>query len=497
MDASEASDTPDLSPTASSRGTGQDEGIATRQEQDSLGSIDVPGDVYWGASTARALAHFDYPDERMPIAVVHQLALLKAVAATVNAQCGVLPAELAHLISLAAEEVRSGQLDDHFPLSVFQTGSGTHTNMNVNEVIANRANELAGRPLGTRDPIHPNDHVNRSQSSNDAFPTAANLAVLSALTTEVLPALDELLAAVDRRSAAWNDVVKLGRTHLQDAVPMTVGQEWQGHATRLRSGRVITSGAIPVLAQVPIGGTAVGTGLNAPPGFAEAMVRGLGAASGYDLAVCDPPMAGLAGAEALLQASGALRHVATVIFGLVNDIRWLASGPRAGLGELVLPSLEPGSSIMPGKVNPSQCEAAMMVVAQVLGNDAAVVFAATQGNLQLNTMRPVLVTNVLRSSRLLAGSMRQLRTWLIDDLELNTATLEAQVERSLMLATALTPEIGYDRAAALTRSAHRSGRSLREVALEAGDLTPSRYDEIVDPFLMARPHGADPDASPH
>ncbi len=472
--------------------TGQNP-TGTREERDSLGSVFVPASAYWGASTARALAHFDYPGERMPIEVVHQLATVKAAAAAVNARLGVLAPDVARLIIAAAEEVRSGIFDAEFPLSVFQTGSGTHTNMNVNEVIANRANELAGRPRGTREPVHPNDHVNRSQSSNDAFPTAANLAVLSVLTVEVLPALDELTASVERHAASWSNVVKLGRTHLQDAVPMTVGDEWLGHAGRLRGVRSAAAAAVPVLAQVPIGGTAVGTGLNAPPGFANAMVAELRVRSDLPTASCDPLMVGLAGADALLHASSVLRQIAVVLFGFANDIRWLSSGPRAGLGELLLPSSEPGSSIMPGKVNPTQCEAAMMVTAQVLGNDATVVFAATQGNLQLNTMRPVLVANVLRSSRLLAGSMRQLRKWLIEELELNPAAIEAQVERSLMLATALTPILGYDRVAGFTHEAHRSGRSLREVVLASGAVGAARYDELVNPLRMARPHDHDGD----
>jgi fumarate hydratase class II len=456
----------------------------TRVERDSMGPIDVPAHRYWGAQTQRSLHHFTVAGEVMPLAIVHALAMVKAAAARANAELGVLDHEVAALIESAAGEVASGVLDDEFPLAVFQTGSGTQTNMNVNEVVANRAIELAGSELGSKQPVHPNDHVNASQSSNDVFPTAANVAVALALRDRLLPSLRALRDALVERSERWADVVKIGRTHLQDAVPLTVGQEWSGYAAQLTAGIDAVEHAMMVVLELAIGGTAVGTGLNAPEGFGPAVAAELSERTGLAFAQAPNLFAALAGAEALVAVSGALRQCATSLFKIGNDLRWLGSGPRAGLGELVLPANEPGSSIMPGKVNPTQCEALLMACVQVMGNDTTVAIAASQGNFELNVMRPVIAANVLRSIELLAATTTDVRVFLVDGVELNQSRIDELLGRSLMLVTALSPAIGYDAAAAIAHDAHERGVSLRDAALASGLISADDFDRIVDPSTM-------------
>ena len=469
----------------------------TRVEHDSMGEVAVPADRYWGAQTQRAIAHFGLPDEPMPLEVVHAFGLLKAAAARVNAELGDLDPDLATLIERAAGEVATDTLDDHFPLTVFQTGSGTQTNMNVNEVIANRANELAGVPLGGGSPIHPNDDVNRSQSSNDTFPTAAHVAVALMLRDELVPALGALHAVLVERAERWDDIVKIGRTHLQDAVPLTVGQEWSGYAAQVVMALDAVTSAAPAVHELAIGGTAVGTGLNAPAGFGAAVAADLAAATGIDFVQAPNLFAALAGGEGLARVSGALRVAATSLTKIAEDLRWLGSGPRAGLGELRLPENEPGSSIMPGKVNPTQAEALLMVCAQVLGNDVVVGIAASRGNFELNVMRPVMTANVLRRIRLLSSSVHNFRRYLVEGTSPDHERMGELMRRSLMSVTALSPAIGYEAAAKIAQRAHREGLDLRTAALDSGLVTAEQYDELVDPSRMVRPHevGPDPGAS--
>ena len=456
-----------------------------RQEQDSLGAVAVPAARLWGAQTQRSLEHFAIGEDRMPLAVCRALALIKKAAARVNARLGRLPADKAALIERAADEVLAGRLDAEFPLYVWQTGSGTQTNMNVNEVLANRANQLAGRPLGAKSPVHPNDDVNMSQSSNDDFPTAMHLAALEALDEHVLPAAEALAGAAAAHAAAWSDIVKIGRTHLQDAVPLTLGQEWSGYAAQLEAAIAALRACRPALCHLAAGGTAVGTGLNAPPGFGAAIAAELAALTGRPLVTASNKFAALAGADALVAAMAALRGLAVALHKIANDIRWLGSGPRCGLGELRLPANEPGSSIMPGKVNPTQCEAMIMVCLQVMAADGAVAMAAAGGNFELNTLRPLIVFNVLHAARLLADAGANFLRYCVAGLEPDRRRIAELVERSLMLVTALAPEIGYDRAAAIAHHALREDLSLRQAALASGFISAARFDELVDPARMA------------
>jgi fumarate hydratase class II len=459
----------------------------TRTETDSIGPIEVPADRYWGAQTQRSLHHFAIGDpaaDRMPIEVVRALALLKKAAAMENADRGLLDRTIADLIVAAADEILAGGLDDHFPLYVWQTGSGTQTNMNVNEVISNRAIELAGGDLGSKVPVHPNDHVNMSQSSNDTFPTAMHIAAATHLADGVLPAVRALRDSLDAKAIAWADIVKIGRTHLQDAVPLTLGQEFSGYVAQLDDDIERIEQALPHLFELAIGGTAVGTGLNAPEGFGEACAARIAELTGTPFVRARNLFAALSANDAIVHASGTLATLAGSLMKIANDIRVLGSGPRAGIGELILPENEPGSSIMPGKVNPTQSEAVTMVVAQVFGNDTAIKIAGSQGAFELNVFKPVMIRNVLHSAKLLAHVCRTFREFCIDGLEPNRERIEQLVHRSLMLVTALTPKIGYDKAAEIAKKAHHEGTTLKEAALTLGYLSEAEYDEIVVPERM-------------
>ncbi|MFF3744738.1 class II fumarate hydratase [Streptomyces kronopolitis] len=457
----------------------------TRTEHDSLGAVQVPADRYWGAQTERSLIHFSIGDDRMPKAVYHAYGLVKKAAAEVNGRAGRLERWRAELIAKVSDEVISGALDAHFPLYVWQTGSGTQSNMNVNEVISNRAIQLLGGTLGSREPIHPNDHVNMGQSSNDTFPTAMHLATVAALTDQLLPSLAPLQQALADKAAAWHDVVKIGRTHLQDAVPLTVGQSWSGYAAQLSAAIDRIKATLPELYGVPIGGTAVGTGLNAPPGFAEEVTAQLARLTGRPFVQAPNRFAAQGGLDAMVAASAGLRAAAVALMKIANDLRWLASGPRAGLNELLLPANEPGSSIMPGKINPTQCEAMVMVCIQIIGEDTAVAFAGSQGNFELNAMRPIITNNVLHGARILADACEKFRVYCIEGAELHRAQIDENVSRSLMLVTALSPEIGYDKASEIAHRADREGTGLRDAALATGYLTAADYDRIVNPRRMA------------
>jgi fumarate hydratase class II len=460
---------------------------ATRTETDSMGPIEVPADRYWGAQTQRSLHHFSIGEERMPASVIRGMAILKKAAALVNQDLGQLAPELATLIVAAADEIIAGGLADEFPLAVWQTGSGTQTNMNVNEVVANRAIELGGGTKGSKDPVHPNDHVNMSQSSNDTFPTAMHIAAVEELTHRLQPAIRALRDALDAKAVAFADIVKIGRTHLQDAVPLTLGQEFSGYVAQLDADLDRIDTALPDLYELAIGGTAVGTGLNTHPEFAERVAAGIAELTGLPFVSARNKFAALAAHDALVQASGTLRTLAVSLMKIANDLRWLASGPRAGLGELVFPENEPGSSIMPGKVNPTQAEALTMVCTQVLGNDATVGFAGSQGNFELNVFKPVMIFNVLQSIGLLADSATNFRRFAVEGLEANTDRIAEHLASSLMVVTALSPQLGYDTAAEIAKHAHRHRTSLREAAVALGHLTAEEFDRLVRPERMTGP----------
>ncbi|MEX2048766.1 MAG: class II fumarate hydratase [Gemmatimonadota bacterium] len=459
----------------------------SRTETDSIGPIEVPADRYWGAQTQRSLHHFSIGDpmaDRMPMEVVRALALLKKAAAMVNADLGLLDRNLADLIIAAADEIIDGALDEHFPLFVWQTGSGTQTNMNVNEVISNRAIELAGGELGSKVPIHPNDHVNMSQSSNDTFPTAMHVAAAQQQRERVLPSVRALRDALDAKATAWADIVKIGRTHLQDAVPLTLGQEFSGYVAQLDDDIERIEQTLPHLYQLAIGGTAVGTGLNAPEGFGDACAAKIAELTGLPFVQAPNLFAALAANDTIVHTSGALATLSASLMKIANDIRWLGSGPRAGIGELILPENEPGSSIMPGKVNPTQSEAMTMVVTQVFGNDTAIKVAGSQGSFELNVSKPVMIRNLLHSARLLADVCGTFREFCVEGLEPNRERIEELVHRSLMLVTALAPKIGYDKAAEVAKKAHHEGTTLKEAALALGYLTEEEYDDMVVPEKM-------------
>ena len=462
-------------------GTGE---TGTRIESDSMGEVNVPADHYWGAQTQRSLIHFSIGDDRMPKAVYHAYGYVKKAAALVNTAAGRLPGWKAEAICAAADEVIAGKLDAEFPLYVWQTGSGTQSNMNVNEVIANRAIQLLGGKLGTKRPVHPNDDVNMAQSSNDTFPTAMHLAALFELEGRLLPSLDRLARVVEAKAAQWKDVVKIGRTHLEDAVPLTVGDEWSGWAAQLRDAMEGVRRAVPALSRLAAGGTAVGTGLNAPPGFAEQIAAKLAELTGIALETAPNKFAAQGSLDAMVAAMAAVRGLAIALMKIANDMRWLASGPRCGLGELLLPENEPGSSIMPGKVNPTQQEAMVMVCIQVIGEDNAVAFAGSQGNFELNTMRPIIINNVLHSARILGHACEKLRHFSVEGTRLDREHIDEMVGRSLMLVTALSPEIGYDKAAAIAHKANAEDLTLKEAALALGAIDERRFDEIVDPRKM-------------
>ena len=454
-----------------------------RTEQDSMGPLPVPAEHYWGAQTQRSLHFFPY-GQLMPLELVHAFGQLKAACAEVNRDLGKLSPAVAELIVDAAEEVASGALDAEFPLKVWQTGSGTQTNMNVNEVIANRAIQASGGVLGSKHPVHPNDHVNLSQSSNDTFPAALHVAVAIELERALLPSLQALLNCLQAKAEAFAGIVKIGRTHLQDAVPLSLGQEFSGYGAQLELGLQTLRAALPQVLQLAIGGTAVGTGLNAPAGFGEAVAARLAERIGLPFCSASNKFQALAGHEPLAATHGALTVLAGSLFKLANDIRWLASGPRCGLGELLIPENEPGSSIMPGKVNPTQCESLTMVAVQVMGNNTAVQMAASQGNFELNVFKPLIAHNLLESIALLTGACDGFRQFCLEGLQPNQSRIQQLLEQSLMLVTALTPAIGYDQACAIAKHAHHQQLSLKQAALDLGAISAEEFDRWVKPELM-------------
>jgi fumarate hydratase class II len=458
-----------------------------RTETDSIGTIEVPADRYWGAQTQRSLHHFSIGDpaaDRMPVEVVRAMALLKRAAATVNAADGRLDRALADPIVAAADEILAGRLDDHFPLFVWQTGSGTQTNMNVNEVISNRAIAMAGGELGSKTPVHPNDHVNMSQSSNDTFPTAMHVAAAQLIVERLLASVRALRDSLDAKAREFEGIVKIGRTHLQDAVPLTLGQEFSGYVAQLDADVERIEQTLPGLYELAIGGTAVGTGLNAPHGFGDACAAEIARLTGLPFVQASNAFSSLAANDAVVHTSGALATLAASLMKIANDIRWLGSGPRAGIGELALPENEPGSSIMPGKVNPTQSEAMTMIACQVFGNDAAIKVAGSQGNFELNVFKPVMIRNLLHSARLLADVCGTFREFCVEGLRANRDRIEDLVHHSLMLITALTPKLGYDKAAEIAKKAHHEGTTLKEAALSLGYVSEAEYDEMVVPEKM-------------
>jgi fumarate hydratase, class II len=455
-----------------------------RHETDAMGGIDVPADRYWGAQTQRSLMHFCIGDDRMPKRVYHAYGYVKKAAALVNAAAGRLPQWKADAIARAADEAIAGKLDEHFPLYVWQTGSGTQSNMNVNEVLSNRAIQLLGGRIGSKSPVHPNDDVNLGQSSNDTFPTAMHIAAVLELEEHLLPHAEALATAIEAKSEEWRDIVKIGRTHLQDAVPLTVGQEWSGYAHQIRDALARIRASEAGLFELAAGGTAVGTGLNAPPHFSREIAAKIAQLTGYPFVTAPNKFAAQGSLDTMVAAMAALRGLAVALMKIANDMRWLASGPRCGLGELLLPENEPGSSIMPGKINPTQCEAMVMVCIQVIGEDNAVAIAGSQGNFELNAMRPIIINNFLHSARVLGDACDKLRRFSVEGTRLNRTHIDEMLGRSLMLVTALSPVIGYDQAAAIAHKAHDEGLTLKEAALQSGTIDEKQFDEIVDPKKM-------------
>jgi fumarate hydratase, class II len=455
-----------------------------RIEKDTFGPIEVPAGRLWGAQTQRSRQNFAISSERMPLALIYALVRVKKAAALVNKANGSLPAGKADAIVKAADEVLEGQHDEEFPLLVWQTGSGTQTNMNCNEVLANRASELLGGERGESRKVHPNDDVNKGQSSNDVFPTAMSVAAAEAVVKHVLPELQALKDVLAQKSEAFKDVVKIGRTHLQDATPLTLGQEFSGYVAQLRHAGTHLERTLPHLYELALGGTAVGTGLNAPKGYAEQVAQEIARLTGQPFVTAPNKFEALAANDALVQAHGALKGLAAALFKIANDVRWLASGPRSGIGELTIPENEPGSSIMPGKVNPTQSEALTMLCAQVLGNDVAIGLGGASGNFELNVFKPLIIQNFLQSCRLLADGMRSFRLNCAVGIEPNLPRLQENLERSLMLVTALNPHIGYDNAAKIAKTAHKQGKTLKEVAVELGLVTAEQFDQWVRPEKM-------------
>ena len=458
--------------------------MSTRIESDSMGQIEVPADRYYGAQTQRSLQNFRIGEDRFTCEMIRALGIVKKAAALVNQELGDLDGKIAGLIVRAADEVIEGKWDEHFPLVVWQTGSGTQSNMNANEVISNRAIELAGGKIGSKDPVHPNDHVNRSQSSNDVFPTAMHIAAVDALANQLLPALEALAATFDKKAGEFAEIIKIGRTHLQDATPLTMGQEFSGYAAQLHEGIRRVKSALQPLFKLVLGGTAVGTGLNAKEGFAEKVAARIAALTGQEFVSAPNKFEALSAHDALVEASGQLKTVAASLMKIANDVRWLASGPRCGIGEIRIPENEPGSSIMPGKINPTQCEAMTMVCVQVMGNDAAVGFAGASGNFQLNVFKPVIIHNVLHSARLLADACRSFNDNCAVGIEPNRERIEEHLQQSLMLVTALNPHIGYDNAAKVAKKAYLEDKTLKEAVVELGLLTGEQFDAAVRPEKM-------------
>ena len=461
--------------------------MAFRIEQDTMGEVKVPEGSYYGAQTGRSLQNFRIGTEKMPLELVRAFGVLKKAAALVNAELGLLAEEKANLIAQACEETVAGKLDEHFPLSLWQTGSGTQTNMNLNEVIANRAIEISGGVLGSKAPVHPNDDVNKSQSSNDTFPTAMHIASATAITEELLPAVEALAKLLREKSRQFADIVKIGRTHLMDAVPLTLGQEFSGYVTQLERGRQRIAQCLPRLYELALGGTAVGTGLNTHPEFAARATQKVADLTGLPFVSAANKFEALAAHDTMVETSGALKTVAASLNKVANDIRWLASGPRCGIGEISLPTNEPGSSIMPGKVNPTQCEALTMIAAQVMGNDTTIGFAGASGNFELNVYKPVIIYNLLQSIRLLSDGCRSFGDNCVAGITANEQTIAGYVRNSLMLVTALNPHIGYDKAAQIAKYAHEQGATLKEAALSLGLLSEEEFDSLVVPEDMTGP----------
>jgi fumarate hydratase class II len=459
----------------------------TRTESDSMGNIEVASDRYWGAQTQRSLHYFNIGYDTMPREMIRAMGILKMAAAEVNRDLGKLPEDKAKLLIAAAQEVIEGKLDDHFPLRVWQTGSGTQSNMNSNEVISNRAIEMAGGTMGSKQPVHPNDHVNMSQSSNDTFPTAMHIAAVEQLTHVLIPSVKHLRDALDAKAKEFDGIVKIGRTHLMDAVPLTMGQEFSGYVTQLDQNLERVQSVLPGLYELALGGTAVGTGLNTHPEFATRTAEKIAAFTGLPFVSAPNKFAALASHDAIVMASGALKTLAASLMKIANDVRWLGSGPRCGLGEIALPANEPGSSIMPGKVNPTQSEAMTMVCVQVVGNDTAISMAGTQGNFELNVFKPVMIHNLLHSVRLLADSCRSFTDYCVVGIEANRDQINHFLNDSLMLVTALNPHIGYDNAAKVAKLAFQERSTLREACIKLGLLTGEQFDEYVKPEQMTGP----------
>ena len=458
--------------------------MSVRIEKDTMGEIEVPSDKYYGAQSARSLMNFDIGIETFPREFIRAFGILKKAAALTNNEAGVMSDEKAKLISQAADEVISGKLDDHFPLSVWQTGSGTQTNMNVNEVISNRAIEIAGGEIGSKTPIHPNDDVNKSQSSNDTFPTAMHIAAVEEIHRRLIPSLTQIRNTFIAKAEAYNDVVKIGRTHLMDATPLTVGQEFSGYAHQLDLGIQRIQDALPRLSELALGGTAVGTGLNTPKNYAHNVASKIAELTSLPFTSAENKFESLSAHDAIVEMSGVFKTIAASLFKIANDIRLSSSGPRCGLGELNIPENEPGSSIMPGKVNPTQCEALTMIAVQVMGNDAAIGFAGASGHFQLNVFNPVLIYNLLQSIRLIADGCDSFNNNCAVGIEPNYENIEKNLNNSLMLVTALNTHIGYDNAAAIAKNAHKKGLTLKESAIELGHLTSEKFDELVKPKEM-------------
>jgi fumarate hydratase, class II len=456
----------------------------SRREFDSMGDVDVPADRYWGAQTQRSLQHFSIGRDRMPKEVYHAYGIVKKACALVNQAAGRLPAWKAQATVRAADEAIAGELDEHFPLFVWQTGSGTQSNMNVNEVLSNRAIQLLGGELGSQEPVGPNDDVNMSQSSNDSFPTAMHIAAVTIIDARLIPELDRLARAIEIKASSWMDVVKIGRTHLEDAVPLSVGQEWSGWAAQLRACIADIERSRGSLYELALGGTAVGTGLNAPAGFSRDVAAKIAELTHKPFVTAPNKFMAEGSLDAMVRASAALRGAAVALMKIANDMRWLASGPRCGLSELQLPQNEPGSSIMPGKVNPTQCEAMVMIAIAVIGDDTAVAFAGSQGNFELNAMRPVIINNFLHSATILADGCEKFRRFSVEGTELNRERIDGYVGNSLMLVTALSPVIGYQNAAHIAEKAAADGTTLREAAIASGKVQADEYDRIIVPEKM-------------
>lgn len=461
--------------------------MSTRTETDSMGNIDVPENSYYGAQTARSLIHFDIGTETMPREIIRGMGILKKASAIVNSELGLMPENIKGLICQAADEVIEGKLDEHFPLRVWQTGSGTQSNMNTNEVIANRAIVIAGGIIGSKDPVHPNDHVNMGQSSNDTFPTAMHISTVERVNDALIPAISTLAGSFRKKTSEFQDIIKIGRTHLMDATPLTLGQEFSGYTTQLEYALDRINGCMPRMYQIALGGTAVGTGLNSHKDFAVKVANQIAELTGYPFVTAPNKFESLAAHDAIVEVSGVLKTIACSLMKIANDIRWLGSGPRCGIGEIVLPANEPGSSIMPGKVNPTQSEALTMVAAQVIGNDTVINVGGSSGNFELNVFKPVMIYNLLQSIRLLADSCRSFNDHCVVGIEPDRANIEKHLNGSLMLVTALNPHIGYDNAAKVAKKAYQDNITLKEAASALNLLTPEEFDEKVRPEKMTGP----------